>query len=61
MKNYTPAWLSAELQARIEPPLITMIKKETEGVITCDIINIKMRRNPSDVDSETYELKITTF
>ena len=27
----------------------------------CDIINIKVRWNPSDADSETYEMNIVTF
>ena len=60
MKIY-PVWLSAEVQAWIEPPQITLDKKETKLVNEYDIIKIKMRWNPYDVASETYELKIVTF
>ena len=59
--NISPVWLSAEVQARIEPPLIPLIKKYPKEVNEYDIINIKMRQNPSDVASEIYELKIVTF
>ena len=38
-----------------------MIKKELPEANEYDIINIKMRRNPSDATSETYKLKIFTF
>ena len=59
--NISPVWLSAEVQARIEPPPIPLVKKEPDKVNEYDIINIKMRQNPSDADSEKYELKIVTF
>ena len=59
--NISPLWISAEVQARIKPPPIPIIRKETDDVSECDIIKIKMRRNPSDADSETYGLKIAIF
>ena len=56
IKNTTmkisPVWISADAQQRIKPPPIP---------IMYDIINIKMRQNPSTADSETYKLKIITF
>ena len=57
----SPAWLSAEVQARIKPPLITLINKDTQEANDHDIIKIKMRQKPSDAASETYKLKIVTF
>ena len=42
------AWLIAEVQAHIEPPLILMIKKDPTEANEYDIIKIKMRQNPSD-------------
>ena len=57
----SPVWLSAEVQARVEPLIINLIKKQTDDVSECYIIKIKMRWNPSDADSETYELNIATF
>ena len=60
MKNY-PAQISAEVQARIEPPPILLIKKNPLESNKCDIINIKIRRNPLDAASETKKLKIVTF
>ena len=57
----SPVWLSAEVQAWIKPPTIPLIKKETDDASECKIFKIKMCRNPSDANSETYELKIATF
>ena len=60
MKLYI-VWISAEVQARIKPPPIPLIKKETDDVSECDIIKIKMCRNPTDANSEMYKLKIVIF
>ena len=60
MKIY-PAWISAEVQARIEPPPIPLIKKEPPESNEYAIIKIKMHQNPLDAASETYTLKIVTF
>ena len=57
----SPPWLSAEFQARIEPPPIPLTKKQPGGVKYYDIIKIKIRRNPANAASERYELKIITF
>ena len=59
--NTSPICLSAELQAWINPPPITLIKKEPDNVNEYDIIKIKILWNLSDANSETYELKIVTF
>ena len=61
MNKSTPDWISAEVQALIKPLQITPVKKITDNVSKFNIININMRWNPSDADSETYELKIVTF
>ena len=60
MKNY-PVWLSAEVQACIEPPTILLIKKEPPEANKYAIIKINMHQNPLDAASETYTLKIVTF
>ena len=57
----SPVWIGVEVQARINPPHIPLIKKDPINIIEYDIIKIKMRRNPSKAASETYELKIFTF
>ena len=56
-----PAWLSAYVKARINPPPIPLIKEVTEDVNDCDIIKIKMHLNAAPANSETYELKIYNF
>ena len=61
MKNLSPAWLSAELEAQMDSLPIPVMKKEIDDVSDCDTINIKIRRNLSDAESETYELKIVKF
>ena len=59
--NISPVWLSAEVQARIEPPPIPLVKKEPDKVNEYDIININMRKKTSNTDSETYKLKTVNF
>ena len=39
-------WISADVQARIEPPPITLIKAELEEERVSNIIKVKMQRNP---------------
>ena len=60
MKNCL-GWISAEVQAHIDPPPIPIIKKDPPEFNEYDIINIKMRQNPSDAASEMYKLNIVTF
>ena len=59
--NISPVWMNTYLQARIKQPPIPLINKETDDVSECDIININMRRNPSDAKSETCNLDIVMF
>ena len=61
MKNSTPAWLSAEVQAQTEPPPIPIIKKEIYNVSECDLININICWNLSYADSKTYKPNIAMF
>ena len=55
-----PNWLSAEVQARIDPPPIPLSRAVTEKAKKYDIIKIKMRRDHALATSKTYELKIAT-
>ena len=59
--HLNPAYLSAEMKARIWPLPIPLIKAAMKYMSKCNIINIKMHCNLSAANSETYELKITTF
>ena len=59
--NIFPAWLSAEVQARIEPPPILLINKDPPEANEYEILKINMRQNSSDAALETYELNIVTF
>ena len=59
--NNVGIWLSADMQARIEPPPITLIKLEVDDDRTTNIIKVKMRRNPSPPTSETYSINMNTF
>ena len=59
MKN--GPWISADVQACIEPPTIPLIKKEWEELHATDIIKVKIRRNPSQAKSETYNMNTYTF
>ena len=52
------SWLSADVQARIEPPPIPLIKVELEEERTSKIIRVKIRINPDSSMSETYEFKM---
>ena len=59
--NNMGIWLSADMQARIEPPPITLIKLEVDDDRTTNIIKVKMRRNPSSAASEMYNVNMNTF
>ena len=52
--NSYPVWIRVYVQARINTPLIPLIKAAIDNVSKCDIIKIKMRWNPSSDDAETY-------
>ena len=58
MKNYL--FLSTKVYARIDPPPITMIKKEVD-IKDKNTIKIKIQRSPNITNSKTYEFKIGTF
>ena len=59
MKN--AGWLSADMQAHIEPPPIPIIKLEVNDYRTTHIIKVKMRRNPSAAVSKTYNVNMNMF
>ena len=54
-------WLSADVQARIEPPPIPLIKVGIEEERASYMINVKIRRNPATAMSETYNMNVSTF
>ena len=59
MKNV--GCISADMQARIEPPHIPFIKLEVGYYFTTQIIKVKMRRNLSLAASEIYNINMNTF
>ena len=61
MKLGNNKWLNADVQARIEPPSIPIIKATEGKVEERNIINIKMRLDLASAASDTYELKAQTF
>ena len=61
MKLRNPNWLSADVQAHIEPPPIPLNRAAADTVKECDIIKIKMRRDPASATSDMYKLKIEMF
>ena len=56
----TSLFPSNQVYAIIEPPPISMIKKDVD-IKDENIIKIKLRRNPSSTTSEKYEFKVGTF
>ena len=58
---HTYNWLSADVQACIDPPSITLIKVEIEYEQAKNIIKVGMLSNPAIDASETYKLKMSTF
>ena len=60
MKTSVP-WLSADIQARTKPLLTPLIKAYLEEQKASNIIKVKIRRNLSQVTSETYKVNIYTF
>ena len=60
MKN-VGTWPSYDMQARIKPPPIPLIKLEVDYDRTTHITKVKMRRNPSSVAYETYNVNMNTF
>ena len=54
-------WFSSDMQARIEPPPIPLIKLEVDDDRTAHIIKFNMRRNPSSAASEIYNVNMNMF
>ena len=54
-------WLSADIQAGVEPPPIPLIKLELDDERTIYIIKVKMRRNISLAASKTYNINMNTL
>ena len=52
---------SYDMQARIEPPPIPLIKVVVDGDCTTHIIKVKIWRNPSSASSKTYNANMNTF
>ena len=61
MKLKNSKWLNADFQAHIELLPIPLIKATSGKLEECNIIKIKMRRDPASATSETYELKFQTY
>ena len=54
-------WISADVQARTEPPPILLVKVELEEERSRNIIKVKMRRKPTLATSETYNINMYIF
>ena len=54
-------WLSADLQACINNPLVPINRGSEETAKECNTIKIKMLWYPMAATSKTYELKVPTF
>ena len=54
-------WKIVDVQARIEPPPISLIKATSEKAEEYNMIKINMCRDPASATSKTYELKVQTF
>ena len=61
MNLSNPNYISAYFQAHIYPQSIPLIMAVTKNDKECEIINIKMRRDPASATSKTYNLKFPTF
>ena len=61
MKLRNNKWLNTDVQARIKPPPIPLIKATKVETEETNIIKIKMRQEPASATSETYKLKVQTF
>ena len=59
MKN--GPWISAGVQAWMDPPLIPLMKVELEEHCATHIIKFKIQINPSQAMSETNNKKISTL
>ena len=53
-----PNWLSAYVQAQMQPPPIPLSEKEDTEDCQTNIVKVKMRCNTESATSETYELNM---
>ena len=56
-----PKWINTYVQAHSKPPPIPLIRSVTLKIVECNIVNIKMFRDPVSATSKTYDLKFPTF
>ena len=61
MKIGNYKWLNTDVQARIDPPPIPLIKATNVNTEKTNIIKIKMHQDPASATSDTYKLKVQTF
>ena len=54
-------WINVDVQARIYPPPITLLKAKTGKTDEEHIIKIKMRQDPASSTPKTNELKVQMF
>ena len=54
-------WISSDVQARIEPPPIPLVKLELEDEHATHIIKVKIQTNQSQAASDMYNININTF
>ena len=59
--NAIGPWLSADIQAQIEPPLIPLIKAELEEHKSSNTTKVDIRIKFSQIVSETYKVNMCTF
>ena len=59
MKNV--GWLSPDMQARINPPPIPIMKLEVDDDRTTHIMKVKIGGNTPSVSSETYNVNMNMF
>ena len=54
-------WVSADLQARIDPPNILLVDVEPEYQLASKIIKVEMWRKLATATSEKYNINMYTF
>ena len=54
-------WLSADIQAQIDPPPTPLIKAELEEQKATNIIKVEIQRNPSQAAPENYKVNTPTL
>ena len=54
-------WISADVQAHIDPPPTPPIKVDLDKLRTTNALRVDIWRNPSQATSETYKINMSTF